>query len=59
VSYERKLTSKINWKIQLNGRNLFGKDEVIPISIQPDGKTWASVRIAPNREWFVTNTFTF
>ncbi len=59
VSYERKLTKKINWKIQLNGRNLFGKDEVIPISVQPDGKTWASVRIAPNREWFVTNTFTF
>jgi hypothetical protein len=59
VSYERKLTSKINWKIQLNGRNLFGKEELIPISVQPDGTTWASARIAPNREWFVTNTFSF
>jgi hypothetical protein len=59
LSYEHKLTKKVNWKIQLNGRNLFGKEELIPISVQPDGKTWASVRIAPNREWFVTNTFTF
>jgi hypothetical protein len=59
ISYERKLTKKINWKIQLNGRNLLGKEELIPISVQPDGTTWASVRIAPNREWFVTNTFSF
>ena len=59
VSYERRLTKKINWKIQLNGRNLLGKEELVPISVQPDGKTWASVRIAPNREWFVTNTFSF
>lgn len=58
-SYEHRLTKKINWKIQLNIRNLFGKEELIPISVQPDGKTWASVRIAPNREWFVTNTFSF
>lgn len=59
LSYERRLTKKINWKIQLNGRNIFGKEEVIPISVEPDGQTWASVRIAPNREWFVTNTFSF
>jgi outer membrane receptor protein involved in Fe transport len=59
VSYEHRLTKKINWKVQLNGRNLFGKNDIIPISVEPDGKTWASVRIAPNREWFVTNTFTF
>lgn len=59
ISYERKLTDKIHWSIQLNGRNLFGKEELIPISVQPDGNTWASVRIAPNREWFVTNTFSF
>ncbi len=59
INYERKLTKKINWKIQLNGRNLFGKEELIPISVQPDGQTWASARIAPNREWYVTNTFSF
>jgi len=59
LSYERKLTDRIGWKIQLNGRNLFAKEELIPISVQPDGTTWASARIAPNREWFVTNSFTF
>lgn len=59
ISYERKITKKINWKIQANIRNAFADDEVIPISVQPDGKTWASVRIAPVQEWFVTNTFSF
>jgi hypothetical protein len=34
-------------------------DELIPISVQPDGQTWASVRVAPVQEWFVTNTFSF
>jgi hypothetical protein len=59
LSYEHKLSDKIGWKIQLNVRNAFGKDKVIPISVEPDGKTWASVRVAPNQDWFVTNTFSF
>jgi len=59
ASYEHKVTQKINWKIQLNIRNAFAKDGLIPISIEPDGKTWASVRVKPNQEWFVTNTFSF
>ena len=59
LSYERKISEKINWKIQFNVRNAFGKEKVIPISVEPDGKTWASVRIAPNQEWFVSNTFSF
>lgn len=59
ASYQRKLTSKIDWKIQLNVRNALAKDDLIPISVQPDGVTWASVRVAPAREWFVTNTFSF
>ncbi len=60
ASYGRKLTEKINWKIQLNVRNAFAKkSDLIPISIEPDGHTWASVRTAPVREWFVTNTFSF
>lgn len=59
ASYERKLTAKINWKIQFNVRNAFSKDGIIPISVEPDGKTWASVRVKPVQEWFVTNTFSF
>ena len=59
ASYERRLTDKINWRIQLNIRNAFASDDLIPISVQPDGQTWASVRVAPVQEWFVTNTFSF
>jgi hypothetical protein len=59
ASYEHKVTEKINWRIQLNIRNAFAKDGLIPISIEPDGKTWAQVRVKPNQEWFVTNTFSF
>ena len=39
--------------------NLFGDDSLIPVAVQPDGYTWATVRVAPNREWFLTNTFNF
>lgn len=59
TSYQRKITKKIDWKIQLNVRNAFAKDGLIPISVEPDGQTWASVRTKPNQEWFVTNTFSF
>lgn len=59
ASYERKLNDKVTWRIQLNVRNAFAMDGLIPISIQPDGKTWAAARVKPNQEWFVTNTFSF
>ncbi len=59
VSYERKLTDKINWKIQLNIRNAFAKHGLLPVSIEPDGQTWATVRVKPIQEWFVTNTLSF
>ncbi len=59
VSYERKLMKKYGWSIQLNVRNVFNKAGLVPISVQPDGQTWAAVRTLPVREWFVTNTFTF
>jgi outer membrane receptor protein involved in Fe transport len=59
ASYEHKLTAKIGWRIQLNVRNAFSKDGLIPVSVEPDGQTWASVRTKPNQEWLVTNTFSF
>jgi outer membrane receptor protein involved in Fe transport len=58
VGYERELNDDVTWKIQLNVRNAFKDNDLIPISVQPDG-TWASVRTAPVQEWFLTNTFTF
>ncbi|BET69494.1 hypothetical protein ASA1KI_44120 [Opitutales bacterium ASA1] len=59
ASYERKISDKITWKIQANVRNALASDGLIPISVQPDGQTWASARVKPNREWFITNTFSF
>jgi hypothetical protein len=59
ASYERKINDKINWKIQLNVRNVGSGNGLIPISVEPDGRTWASVRVKPTQEWFVTNTFSF
>lgn len=59
ASYERRITNNINWRIQLNVRNVGDNNGLIPISVEPDGKTWASVRIRPTQEWFVTNSFSF
>jgi hypothetical protein len=59
AGYERKINDRINWRIQLNVRNVGDGEGVIPISVQPDGRTWASVRIKPTQEWFVTNSFSF
>jgi len=58
VGYARKLNDKVDWRIQLNVRNAFGDDELIPLSTQPDGSA-AALRIPPNRVWTITNTFTF
>ncbi|MEQ9823994.1 MAG: TonB-dependent receptor plug domain-containing protein [Puniceicoccaceae bacterium] len=58
AGYERPINDKIHWRIQLNIRNAFGKNELIPISTQPDGST-AAARIAPNMGWEITNTFRF
>jgi hypothetical protein len=59
VSYRRKLTNKIDWRVQLNIRNLLATDKLIPITVEPDGKTWAQVRTPPAREWLLTSTFSF
>ncbi|MBC2605025.1 TonB-dependent receptor plug domain-containing protein [Pelagicoccus albus] len=58
ASYSRPLNDKVDWKVQLNIRNAFADDDLIPISVQPDG-SWAGVRIAPTEEWYITNTFSF
>ncbi len=59
ASYEHKVTRTVDWKIQFNIRNAFASNGLIPISIEPDGQTWASVRTKPIQEWSLTNTFSF
>ena len=59
ASYGRKVWSnRIDWKIQLNVRNAIGQGDLIPITAQPDGSP-ASVRLAPDRRWYLTNSFSF
>lgn len=58
IGYERKLTSKIDWKIQLNVTNVGEHPHLAPASLEPDG-SWAQVRIVDGASWFLTNTFKF
>ncbi len=58
LSYSRKLTEKIRWKAQFNLRNVIGSSADIPVAADPDGKR-SVYRIAPEKQWFVTNTFSF
>ncbi len=59
VGYKRKLwNNRINWEVKLNVRNLYRERELIPIGVQPWGEI-ASYRLAPERRWYLTNTFGF
>ena len=54
----RLFNDRVEWRVQLNIRNLIGSDALIPVTTNPDGRP-AIVRIPPDRQWFVTNTFRF
>jgi hypothetical protein len=61
VGYRRKLKAfgqDVTWAISLNVRNLNAKEEIIPIQANADG-TYGNFRIAPERTWSVTNSFSF
>ena len=58
VGYQRKLTSKIGWNIQLNLRSVGEHDKLVPVSIEPDGSVGFS-RIEWGMGAALTNTFTF
>jgi len=59
VGYGRKnIWRGIDWRVQLNVRNVAQHDSLIPITTQPDG-TPAGFRIAPVETWSVSNVFKF
>jgi hypothetical protein len=59
ISYKRKIfKDRIGWKIQLNIRNAIGSSDPIPVFTNADGQV-ALVRVPPQTEWFITNTFRF
>lgn len=58
AGYQRSLTDKIDWRIQLNLRNVGEDVRLIPVSVNPD-HTVAAGRIAEGMAWELTNTFSF
>jgi outer membrane receptor protein involved in Fe transport len=59
VNYSRPIMNgKIDWKVQLNIRNLIGDQDMIPVVTNPDGIV-AVTRNPPSREIFLSNTFSF
>ena len=58
VGYSHKISDGLNWKIQLNVRNIGESAHLAPVFIQPDGTT-AFSRIEEGTSWFLTNTFEF
>ncbi len=64
VGYGRSLTDKINWRIQLNLRNVGDSTHLVPWAAQPflgsDGKpVYSGYRIQEGMTWSLTNTFSF
>ncbi len=55
AGYTRKLNDGKKWRIQLNLRNAFAKDELIPITVQGDGAP-GTFRLPNSRQWTLTNT---
>lgn len=58
VGYEHKLTEKVNWRLQVNLRNVGENTHLVPVSIEPDG-SWGVQRIMTGQMWEVTNRFSF
>lgn len=58
IGYGHKVTKKLDWRIQVNLRNVGEHRGLVPVNINPDG-TVALSRIKEGMGWTVTNTFTF
>lgn len=58
VGYHRPITKRVNWRVQLNLRNVGESAHLSPVNIQPDG-TVALSRIQQGMSWQLTNTFSF
>lgn len=59
IGYQRLIwDNKVNWKLQLNIRNLFDDDDLIPVVANPNG-TIPVVRIPAERTWEIRSTFQF
>lgn len=58
IGYERKLNDSIDWRVQLNVRNVGEKTGLVPITKQPNGDV-AQYRIQSGQSFDVTMKFMF
>lgn len=58
IGYQRKLTDKISWRVQLNVRNIFAENNLQRVTVQPDGSP-AAYRIQEPRTIILSNTISF
>ena len=58
ASYTIKLNDNIDWRLQLNVRDILADGELVPLSVNPD-QSIREYRVTGDPEWFFTNTFTF
>jgi len=58
IGYQRKLTDRIHWRVQLNIRNIFATKDLQKVTVQPDGSP-AGYRIPEPRTITLTNTISF
>jgi hypothetical protein len=59
ATYHHALVKGIQWSVRFSVRNAFATNGLIPVSVEPDGKTWATVRTKPVQEFSLDNTFSF
>jgi outer membrane receptor protein involved in Fe transport len=58
VGYQTQLTDRITWDIQLNIKNLGENEDLIPVSVNPDGSP-AAMRIQEGMRWELRNVISF
>jgi len=58
LGYQRKLTKKVDWRVQLNVRNVGEHVRLVPITLLPDGSV-AQSRIQEGTTWELSNKFSF
>lgn len=59
IGYSKKIwNDRVDWRVQLNGTNLYKDRDLIPVTAQPWGQV-AIMRLAPERRFYLTNTFGF
>ena len=58
MSHGRRIGQRINWKLQLNVKNIGIGNERVPVAAQPDGSI-NSYLIAEPQRWTLTSSFSF